>query len=334
MTKRNHNLDLLRCTAALLVVLIHVEPSHLAIVDVEATAAQKCFSIFTIPFCKMASPLFVMLSGYFCLALPKTNHLKSFYLDCFNKLVPVMIVSTIIAAILSIYVQDLGIKTFITDLIAGAPYYHLWYLSMFLGLYALVPFLVLIKEEYGEKCFLRIGLVLLVLTIPASIFSNVYWTFQCVFYLGFFILGYALPRCESLRFFHLYLWTCIASCITISLSYFYYPDFSEKLKLLNHNSPLMALATISLFMYFCTRSQVQYDWGKWTKYNLNFYVFHAFFITFFTSVLKLCGTSKEALGAAYTPIAFFTVSITTLLFLYFGGNNLLKKIYLLLSIKR
>ena len=325
--QRNNNIDLMRCIAALLVVLIHVHPHSSSNIE-QGTNIAHLFSSALTATARICVPLFILASGYFCLSGHSISNLKAYYLKAAIKFIPPLIIATILSGVVLFLFKENAAILFITGSIAGAPYYHLWYLFMALGLYASVPFLILIRDTYGERCFLWLGLILLALAIPSYAFSNIYWCFKFVLYLGYFILGYSLPRLNIILIRpSIYVLIYIFAASITALLLIFADDYSNRIKLNGDLSPTIVLASFAFYLLFFTIKDVNTNWYKYAKYSLNFYILHAFTIVVFNQLLIKCGVNLASLGIAYTPLAFVAVTLVTYSSLALGGDTLLNKLY-------
>ena len=148
-------LDIIKILAILLVIFNH---SHFYITN--NTLFENGLHITLFDFCKIAVPLFIMVSGALLLG-KETSYKDIFCKRIWRVLVPLIIVT----AIFSLMYGD-NIKDFIYYLFFGYndnynPY-HLWYLYMLIVLYLMVPFIQKMIQEFKDndyKYFLAINLV-------------------------------------------------------------------------------------------------------------------------------------------------------------------------------
>lgn len=333
MQARNNNYDLLKCVAMLLVLMIHVAAPIITTEDFHLEwpmQIAQCLSVC----CRVAVPLFIMVSGYFCISGTRVTNLSIYYKRLYNKIIPPIIIASAIAAVYIVVFDSNTVRDFIFDIIAGVPYYHLWYLFMAIGLYAITPFLILIKEIYGEKTLLFIGIIFIILSIPAAQFAKIYWCYQFILYLGYFILGYSLPKIKSIQgrpllYFLSYAIISLLTCLIV----IYTEGHRLSSSIISYLSPTIILASICLFMFFSNLPQKSFSWYRIAKYSLNFYILHAFILTTFNKSLIYLEIPLDSWGIYYIPIAFIFVALITFSALYCGGNSLLEKMYTYLMIK-
>lgn len=172
MNKRDNNLDLLRIVAAIMVIVQHVSAIYIHRLDNNLDGYYETANIY-FSISVYAVPIFVMLSGAFLLS----NSQNSDYVYFYRKIRRKIIKPTIIWSLL--YVLFVQLKNYIAfrsdvevdfyqpikNLLNGRPYYHLWYLFMIIGLYAVTPVLIMIKDEISQKKFHILGISLLVLGV-------------------------------------------------------------------------------------------------------------------------------------------------------------------------
>lgn len=82
-------------------------------------------------------------------------------------------------------------------LIAGKPYYHMWFLTMLIGIYLLAPIVIRFMDSISYKNFRRVAFCFLVMAILSrwtSSISNAWDIGQSFEYLGYFMIGYVIRR--------------------------------------------------------------------------------------------------------------------------------------------
>lgn len=212
MKKRENGLDLLKIIAAFMVVAAHVENNGLNALVAQYTAGTLVkdytyyFFVILRIFCTWAVPLYIMASGAFVLASPKTADHKSFYKKAVSRLVKPTVVFSIIYTITipTLYYVigafgDAGITAAVKmgalNLAKGIPSQHMWYMYTLVVIYLMAPFTVAMKEKLGEKGFAVAACILVVwgcidnLTNPPVL----YWDLgYAINNLGVFMLGYVL----------------------------------------------------------------------------------------------------------------------------------------------
>ena len=159
---------------------------------------------------RFAVPCFVMLSGAFLLDNDRNADFSQFYRKSFKKLlIPVLVFSIIyflydyvllIGKIFVLHKEVLSVAILlkpVKQLIAGAPFYHMWYMYMLIGLYALVPMVIRLKNEIGFDRFEKLAYIFLVVASLAGWVAarKINWDPGMSFrYLGYLMIGYVLRK--------------------------------------------------------------------------------------------------------------------------------------------
>ncbi len=208
VSKRDVRYDLLRITAACMVVLLHTASSKWYIAP-HTGFAWLSMHLYN-SFCRSAVPLFFMLSGAFLLR--KDIPLKKLYLQ---KILPLGIIYVVWSCFYAL--NTIGW----TSLFQTSPlsliglsvksHYHLWYIPTLIGLYILQPVLyAIIHFENGKftRYFLGAFFVLQILRATVKILCYDIGIVQTVMstpkveltqYAGYMILGYYLANIKPLR---------------------------------------------------------------------------------------------------------------------------------------
>src|SRR5690606_5841797 len=94
----------------------------------------------------------------------------------------------------------------LNNLVYGKPYFHLWYVFMFFGLYLVTPLINrYLRITFKQASYVwGIGVSLLILVICLGLYYHFYghtkffivWFLE---YLGYYILGYAISRYKVLK---------------------------------------------------------------------------------------------------------------------------------------
>ena len=208
--KRETNYDLLRVFSMLAVIMIHVSADYVggyiqlfANGEISGGVAPIFSSIYN-AISRFAVPCFIMLTGAFTLDSKRTENYKEFYKNSFIKLGVPTIIFTIIYTLYKIPLAFLGENSGVSELInvfvdvlKGNPFYHMWYMYMLIGLYALAPIVVRFKNGISFENFTKVAFGFL---IVASISRwskeiTVMWDVGQAFeYLGYFMVGFVLRK--------------------------------------------------------------------------------------------------------------------------------------------
>ncbi|MCU6715643.1 acyltransferase family protein [Megasphaera butyrica] len=190
--------DLLRTLATFSVVLLHL--SGMWITD---QAMVKSHELITLAYIyndlsRYAVPCFIMISGALVLR-NDINSFREFYKKSFIKLgIPTLIFSIIytIYNLLAIYFlvyPKLTVSTVFFNLFKGIPMYHMWFMYMFLWIYAFAPFVKIIKGKISQDIYIKVSIIFFVAVMISSIGDNgnlFAWDIGEAFkYLSYFIMG-------------------------------------------------------------------------------------------------------------------------------------------------
>lgn len=193
--------DALRVFAAFLVVGTHVSAT-LFVPQQEPLSADFFMAASFNAFTRMAVPIFVMLSGAFVLADVRHSDFAYFYRKAWKKLgIPTLIWSVGYVGFQYVFVALRWINEHpvqwdapLRMALHGQPYYHLWFLYMLLGLYALVPLLVRLISKIRPLSLLGLSVFLCVGSAADESLPVAFWGLQWIRYLGLFILGYVIKN--------------------------------------------------------------------------------------------------------------------------------------------
>lgn len=163
MTKnRESNFDLLRILSAFAVIMLHVSGGFLQIDEMKVPTNCHFPIILLYHIVRFAVPCFFMLSGAFILAEERNADYKYFYKNSFKNIgitsaifcVPYVIfgVAKLMAGVFLFKKHGTdhvlpGLISVFKNIVAGKPYYHLWYLFTLLGLYLAVPFVIRLAAD-------------------------------------------------------------------------------------------------------------------------------------------------------------------------------------------
>lgn len=199
--KRMVHYDLLRIIAAFSVVMLHSSAQFWYSLDINSTEwkiADSYDALF-----RFGVPVFVMLSG--ALFLPKQRELsiKKLYTHNILRLAIIYVLWSCLYGLLDCTHFDftqIGWKEVAKAMILGR--YHLWFLPMIAGIYALLPILrtwVQNAERRNLEYFLALFFILQILSqtlraaVPSDYLNRVLNTLQIDLvcgYVGYFVLGY------------------------------------------------------------------------------------------------------------------------------------------------
>lgn len=229
MYPRVHYADLLRISAAFMVILLHVSAQYWDVLPVTTTEWFICHVYDSL--CRPAVSIFVMLSGMFLLDPARQILLSDLFTRYCKKIIILLLFWTFFYATwhdvfwAAFRGETINWPTVIKSL--QTSHYHLWYCYMLLGLYLILPFL---RKIAADKTLLPYFLILcfcftvILPTLPwlwvKTMRQSMYFSFTAGF-TGYFLLGYYLRTImlsKRMRYF-CYLAGFIGLCFTIFVSY-------------------------------------------------------------------------------------------------------------------
>jgi len=195
-------MDLLRCGALYLVVLLHCISGTLANPALVGTAVWWICDVLNSA-ARMGVPLFFMLSGALLLPNPRTLDPLPFYRRRLRRLLLPFLCWDVLYFLENAWLQAQtpSLGQFFTELLAlRGSKYHLWFVYKIAGIYLLLPFLKRILDHCRRReQWLLLGVILL----PASVFPLVSLLpgVQLDLFgplvdgrVGFFLLGFLLAQ--------------------------------------------------------------------------------------------------------------------------------------------
>lgn len=289
---RKQNYDLLRILSAISIILIHLGDDYgVQIVDGEPdyyfSIGNLCLTLTV-----YAVPCFVMLSGAFLLSNPGNKNIRKFYKKSFcNLFLPALIISGlyVLYNIIKLYyhigrgmaVVDTPL-TYLSAWLKGEPFYHMWYIYMILGIYALVPFLVIVKEQISQKAWQFFSIFCLVISVilwKTTSFGT-HWGLESIVYLGYFLVGDVIRS----KFEHdkkRNLNTNLIVGILILFGYALFREYAIRNGLqkflfgyMGNFHPVVMIASVQIFIGF-SRMHIKKDVSGFAKRTLYIYLIHA-----------------------------------------------------------
>lgn len=258
VVKHYYWVDLLKILACFLVIINHTG-GYLLQYSGNENLFIVLFYIFNFVFCKVAVPIFLMVSGV--LLLSRNSNYKEIGKRIFRVLVPLVVLSAFI------YFRNnhVGFNHFGNFLISffekplADPF---WYLYMLIGLYLVMPFLQKMVKNFrlkDYKYFIIICLLLPSLLPVISMYLPIvfYSNFTSALFsmsIGYFVAGFYLSRVElSKRNRNIAIVLCIIFLALFACSmiipYFKSSEISYKLDTVNY----ITTVTPSLSLFYLVR---------------------------------------------------------------------------------
>lgn len=187
--------DLLRCIAAIAVVVIHVLGPYrdqLGVISDSAWITATSFNSFS----RWAVPVFIMITGALMLTDTREFDAKYYVKRRLGKvLVPFLVWSVFYAVLSGLTAAGYNAGTALETLIAlpeHETYYHLGFFYYFLPLYFVVPFFRYYVQRTDRVGAIGLTCVWLVLTTLFLFKVDGLWSHRLILYSGYLLLGYCL----------------------------------------------------------------------------------------------------------------------------------------------
>jgi surface polysaccharide O-acyltransferase-like enzyme len=190
--------DALRVAGAVAVIFIHVTgDGSSAVGTLSFNSWLFCATLETLA--RFAVPIFVMVSGCLLLSPDKSEQPGEFYTKRLRRIaIPTIGWSVFYLAWRWFYEGErFHVTTALFDLISGGAYYHLWFMSMLIGLYIATPALRVVVRGFSMRQLWWTTGTLLVLGMGDAIAranegSDFTFLFKFCPFIGLFLLGYCL----------------------------------------------------------------------------------------------------------------------------------------------
>lgn len=198
-SKHLYNIDLIRLIASFSIITIHTA-SNVFFLFPALSPPALYLSTFLSFFFRWSTPLFIIISGYLLLNFNRTHSTKEFYLNRLRVLLIPLIFWNIFYFIFSYYLgrTEFTIFKFFKDVWNAGTYYHLYFLFLIVGLYAVTPLL----NKYLHR--LNLNILVPILFLISQIYLVAYTWFglpqlNIIFvffipYLGYYFAGVWLSR--------------------------------------------------------------------------------------------------------------------------------------------
>ena len=295
--KRENNLDFLRVIACVMVISIHVSAFYVT-KYVETPNFKFTVGNFYDSFTRLAVPIFVLLSGRFALSDERNINVKYYYKKFFNRIIVPTVIWSFLYFLYSYVLEFMyyilygelkhSIFSPIKSWIIGAPYYHLWYLYMSIGLYLSVPYLLKLKKKIGEEKFFKTGIIFFILGLSIFLFEEF---LNYINFYGYFILGYSLKSIKSknINFRNMIFLTIIfltLMFLTVEISA--RKNFMENPTIFYDNNFIFTMGgAVSIYLAFnnLKPEKIKIDFSNMAFHSFNIYLVHAGILSVITIFL-------------------------------------------------
>lgn len=199
--------DLLRIIATLAVIGIHANSKSWYNNDV-STIDWNINNVFA-SITRCAVPIFCMISGALFLDVDKKIEIKSLYRKNILRICTAFLFWSPVYAILMAFIENSwNIVDIIKNIING--HYHMWFLFMIVGFYAMVPIIRKIVEDKNiAKYFITLSVVITFVILPIlsfwgfslgiEILDKFYFN-MVLGYTPYFVIGYYLHKFDVSKF--------------------------------------------------------------------------------------------------------------------------------------
>lgn len=264
-----------------------------------------------------------MLSGAFLLAQPIEKP-STFY----RKRLPRLLIPFAVwlpLYYLYFWIKGADVAEYALHLFWAKGYFHLWFLPPLLGLYLVTPLLRKVIERVSRSRDLAlIAVGLLLLEVIGSFFLFVYQVelpipILFIPYLGYYLLGYVLKEHALAKkpLWGVFYGTSTLAMISLLVLY-HASSWAEYVT--SNLSPLVAVATISLFALFSSRPHLAYNsrfLGSFAARSLGVYLIHIVvldvvtkpFLLWFPSIMEQALLSILLRWSLTAALSFIGVSL-------------------------
>lgn len=144
MKKRLLDLDIIKVISSIMVIMLHVGNVYMRYNYWDGSLLYHYSGMFFSVTCRVCVPLFIMVSGYLYFEMGVCASLKEHY----NKTLKRVIIPTIFISLVYILIRmcrdfflngTIVLESYISILLRGKAYSHLWYMYMICGLYIIAP---------------------------------------------------------------------------------------------------------------------------------------------------------------------------------------------------
>ena len=330
MKQRKYNYDLLRFLACYFVVFGHTAAAFIETFVWDTIDGvmpnHPLFPCVIVAIARFTVPAFIMLSGAFLLHDERTADVKTFYRRSFWKIGPPAVVAVIFALIYSLAVKvgldHLSVyEGVIQPLLMGAPFYHLWYLPILLGLYLIAPFIYGAKQKLTEGGFVKASIFMLVMGSLALYVTGpvtFHWNIAEVFcYAGYFMMGYVLYTEKENTKAGIAMILAGIAVETVS-GYLLYRaivsgmdrDLAEHLLVLSY-TPFTVIGSLLIFAG-CGRLNIKKNFAKEASFSYDIYLMHAFVLDV---ILRMSRQFKGQRWLTHLDSRFAVILIATVIYL-------------------
>ena len=300
--KREGNYDLLKVVSMVAVIMIHISATWIeGFAKYVADGGKISEFVNPVMACiyntisRFAVPAFIMVSGAFVLDNNKTLNYQDFYKRRVTKIGTPTVVFSVLYILYRILIcfadEQIGfanLMALIVDIVAGSPFYHMWYLYMLIGVYLMAPIVMRFKDSISYENFRKIAFTFLILASVSRWTTEkvrLSWDLgQSFEYLGYFMVGYVIRKDLQKNNFKGILLIMLGAAVEIATAFVEYKfqivggimESDLKFQIVSPYCPTIVLASLLIFAGF-TKLQIRYNQQIEKLADMSFfvYLFHA-----------------------------------------------------------
>lgn len=257
--KKYYFIDLLRVTAALAVIVLHVS-ANLSVLKSVGSSQWWLGNILN-GSSRWCVPVFIMISGYLLLNPGKEQNVGPFLKRRLIRVGIPLLSWSAMYFIWDAYANgaQLTIKEALKSILSGKPYAHLYFLFVIAGLYLITPILRKFfhsasKKDVSYLLIISFGISIAVIALNnflPSISTNfnaftMFLLYTCYYILGYYIKTYISKKYSFKTYLAMFLISLSITTVGSYCSAMY--DFNNYF--FSYLSPFVILMSISLFMIF------------------------------------------------------------------------------------
>lgn len=196
---REDGFDLLRVVAAFFVVMLHVSSPFVMYNKALLNELFWASNLYD-SFCRTCVPIFIMLSGYFI--LKPVDSITAFYRKRLSRIAIPFLFWSVVYIVWSIFFDHIKPAKLWFNIFWVKPYFHLWFITMLIGLYLVSPLLADLRQRIGQPSFVKVAVAALLVGMLISLWneysnSKLSFALQWAPYVGYFMLGASLKYIEG-----------------------------------------------------------------------------------------------------------------------------------------
>jgi surface polysaccharide O-acyltransferase-like enzyme len=331
--KRKLYLDVLRCTACVGVIAIHVAGQQWREISADSLNFQALNVFYSVSvFCV---PFFVMISGALFLDSSKNVPVRVLFQKYIFRIVVAILIFgafTYLARFLpqAIKERDFSIISHVKYYIQGTLYYHLWYLYMIIGIYLLMPVIKIFTDNATRRQLEYCMLLLFAFSVIIPTLNKLHlieilksWTSYIQFpvvsvYLLYFLAGHYIEKYGIKYKTALYFAGILSLLVTIAgEGYFSVVKDKTFWDFYAYASPNCFFSALAFYVFikncFLHKTEINKTIALISKYSLGIYGVHICFILLFNG---LGITTTLISSVIMTPLIIVSVLFLSLFTVY------------------